>query len=95
MGTQGGLYRGTTQRVHIGIARAPPLVLPGSTVSLQALQALPGPSAHLQLPHPLVPTYSQYGRDSIKYILKLVNMGECRLKSMMRPAILPISKTGT
>ena len=53
-----------------GAYRVPPshhriLVLPGPThasglptVSLQALQALPGPSAHLQLPHPY---QGQYG----------------------------------
>ena len=35
----------------------------------------------------------QYGRDFRIYILKLVIKPECRRKSVMRPAILPDSKT--
>ena len=51
--TGGYQGRGTTQPVHyIGIARAQRMAVPGSTVSLQALQPAAPASAHLQLPHP-------------------------------------------
>ena len=36
----------------------------------------------------------QYRRDSRRFILKLVNNPECHHYLLMRPGILPISKTG-
>ena len=86
--------RGSTQPVQYGIARAQPLVLTGVSASTQALQALLGPSAHLGSSHSAAAALLDIGRDSAVYILKLVNNPECHLKYVMRPAILPISKTG-
>ena len=58
------------------------------------VRAAPG---HLDAPRPYAlryPPQDQYGRDSGEYILKLVRFLECRLKVVMRPAMLPVSKTG-
>ena len=60
-----------------------------------ALQGPAGPSAHHWLPALRYPPQDQLRRDSIKYILKLVINTECRLKSVMRPGILPVSKRGS
>ena len=60
----------------------------------RALQAPAEPSAHPGLLALRYALLDQYGRDSIIFILKLVINPECRLKSHMRPIILPISKTG-
>ena len=46
------------------------------------------------LPALKYPPWSQYRRDSIIYILKLVQNSECHRFSSMRPAMLPISETG-
>ena len=83
---------GTTQLAYIGIARAQPLALARGSASARSLQALLGP------PHNLAPRTQhmalqpQYGRDSIKYILKLVDIPECHHKVSMRPGMLPVSK---
>ena len=89
--------RGSTHLVpvwpQIGIARAQPVALARVTVSpgaLQALQALRTPLA----PAPIdMPSWSQIGRDSGLNILKLVHNPECQPKYVMRPAMLPVSKT--
>ena len=71
----------------------------GPTNALWALSASTRHSrALLALPHTWLlalnrhPASSQIGRDSIKYILKLVKTAECHLKCLMRPVILPILK---
>ena len=74
---------------YIGIARAQPMLQLGSTVSPGHSRGLPGPLPHTLAPAPVL---ASIGRDSGLNILKLVIIPECRLKSMMRPAILPISK---
>ena len=61
----------------------------------QALQAPPGPSAHLRLLALNIPSQDQYRRDSTEYILKLVIKPECHWFSLMRPAVVPVSKTGS
>ena len=58
------------------------------------LRCAEGPQGLECLSVPPSPPQDQYRRDSIEYILKLVHNPECRLKRRMRPAILPISKTG-
>ena len=59
----------------------------------QALQGPAGPSAHLA-PAPVAsPACSQSGRDSVNNILKLVIKPECHRNMLMRPGILPVSKT--
>ena len=80
---------------YIGIARAQPMPGPAFLRPRQALQAPAGPSAHLTLPALNMPSWDQYGRDSAVYILKLVIILECRLKSVMRPGIVPVSETGS
>ena len=58
--------------------------------------ATPGPGWALRTPGLLALRYGPVqaiGRDSIIYILKLVNSAECHLKCSMRPGILPVSKT--
>ena len=76
-------------RPQIGIARAQPL--PGTGIcARQALQPAAPASAHLAPRTQIWPSQHQLGRDSINNILKLVNIPECRLKSVMRPAILPV-----
>ena len=62
---------------------------------LRPLQGPAGPSAHPELPALSIQPQDQYRRDSIINILKLVRIRECRLKSVMRPAIVPDSKTGS
>ena len=53
-----------------------------------------GSSRGLECPSDVQPRpQDQYGRDFIKYILKLVNIPECRHFSLMRPGIVPVSKT--
>ena len=64
------------------------------SASARALQA---PPRALRTPWLLAlnsPSWSQYERDSAKYILKLVINLECRPKTVMRPVIVPVSKTG-
>ena len=105
VGTRGGVLpggyhgRGTTRYTTLPVlhwyCQGPTLAWPSVTASLQALRALPGPSAHLQLPHPRYPSQDQYRRDSRVYILKLVYNPECHWKSVMRPGILPVLKTGS
>ena len=54
-----------------------------------------GPCRGLECPGPArTPFRTQYRRDSGIYILKLVHNPECHLKSLMRPAIVPVSKRG-
>ena len=53
-------------------------------------QQAPGVPADAQYP-----PWDQYGRDSMIYILKLVHNPECHCFLLMRPAIVPISKTGS
>ena len=72
----------------------PPTVRTPLSASTLALQAPPGPSAHQDSSHSAWPASGRIGRDSAKYILKLVDNPECHLKCRMRPGILPISKTG-
>ena len=79
-------YLRYTRLFNLNIARQGPVRTP------QALQGPPGPSAHLLLTHARGP---RLGRDSDIYILKLVNSRECRRNSVMRPVILPVSKTGS
>ena len=52
-------------------------------------RAQEGPGVPIGRP---TPPQAQYRRDSVKYILKLVNIPECHHKTVMRPAIVPISK---
>ena len=89
-----GWGEGTTQPGYHGIARAQPVSQQRYLRPPQALQALPGPSAHLGLLALSMPSWSQYRRDSGVNILKLVIIPECHRYLMMRPAIVPVSKTG-
>ena len=53
----------------------------------------PGPSWALRTPDAPAPVGCQIWRDSIINILKLDINPECHLKSVMRPVILPVSKS--
>ena len=89
----GGWYTGySPSDPRIGIARAQPVARPALSASARHSRALPGPSAHLAPRTQHVGLRTLSGRDSGIYILKLVNMLECRRKSVMRPAIVPVPK---
>ena len=81
-----------TQPDYIGIARAQRMAGNPVIGHAEALQGLPGPSAHLSSPALRYALLDPIRRDSGLYILKLVIIPECRLKSVMRPAILPVPK---
>ena len=101
VGTGRGVLGGYTGRMLYRVPSHPrsTLVLPGpnqwyiagSTVSL----GTPRPCRPLRTPSSRTRTQLQYGRDSATNILKLVIISECRLKSAMRPAIVPVSRTGS
>ena len=95
-GTRGGVLGWVPGGCYTGYYPAVRLVLPGPNQwyipVYRAPQALRGPG--WASPHTCSsPCLSwPYGRDSINNILKLVKTLECRLKSLMRPGILPVSK---
>ena len=92
----GGLYRVLHPPTH-------PLVLPGPNHCSRPRYLRPpgtpgarlAPSAHLAPRTQHSPLLANKGRDSRSNILKLVINPECHLKRLMRPAIVPISKTGS
>ena len=73
------------------------LVLPGPNHWLLPLfRVHPGTPAPAGPPHtwaPRAPVDLNIGRDSANNILKLVNNPECQQKCLMRPVILPVSKS--
>ena len=77
---------------YIGIARAQPV--PGAGCLRPPRHS--GPPWALRTPGLLAltqyPPAAKYGRDSVNNILKLVNYPECHHNSVMRPAIVPVSK---
>ena len=99
VGTGWVLYRVLPTHPVPGIART--LVLPGPNQCQlarlrvrQALQAPAGPSAHLA-PHGL--RYPHLGPIRARFrriYLKVSQFLECHHKMLIRPGILPVSKTG-
>ena len=80
---------------QIGIARAQPMDYPRFCAHLGHSRALQAPPHTRGSPHSTYPPQDQYRRDSNEYILKVVTIPECRRKGVMRPGILPYSKTGS
>ena len=74
------------------------LVLPGPNQwyipGYEVPAGTPGPCRPFRTPAPRQYQHASDRRDSASNILKLVNMPECRLKSAMRPAMLPVLKRG-
>ena len=68
-----GYYPCTQSCPRIGIARAQPMTGQRFLRPLRHSRPLAGPSAHLSSSHSTWSSWIQYGRDSIKYILKLVD----------------------
>ena len=96
VGTRRVVYRGTTQRAP----STDTLVLPGPNPLLARGSAptlgTPGPCRTLRTPRAPRTQYTppEANKGEIRvYILKLVHKPECRLKVVMRPAIVPISKS--
>ena len=93
-GVLGGAIPGTHPPRHrIGIARAQPIARTPFLRPPRHSRAPAGPLRTPWLPALRYAPGSQYGRDSIKYILKLVKTWECHRKSSMRPGIVPVSKS--
>ena len=90
MGTGGWVYRVLPSRSQIPVY----WYCQGPTIARTGIYRVPRHSGpylgppHTWLPHPYLRT-----RFSLN-ILKLVNNPECHRNSLMRPVILPISKTG-
>ena len=89
-----GYYTGIQDpAVYIGIARAQPVLDTGiysRWTSAGHSRPLQGPP-HTQLLG--YPPQGQIRRDSGYNILKLVNKPECHHKTVMRPVMLPVSKS--
>ena len=101
-GVPGWVWVGTWEGGIPGITPPPTtLVLPGpnhcQTAVVPCPQGTPGlllsPSAHPGSRTRSLRLLGPIRRDSGQYILKLVNIPECRHKTLMRPAMLPVSKT--